>query len=106
MQLYRCPHQDLVDFGTDVLALDIMRGRDHGLAGYIKYASICQKNKSIQQWSDLRNIIKQHDLELLESIYGSVHSIDLIIGLISEIPADGATVGPTLVCILGKLLLI
>lgn len=39
----------------------------------------------------------------LKEIYTSVNAIDLIMGLISEIPVNGATVGPTSVCIIGML---
>lgn len=42
--------------GTDVLALDIIRGRDHGLAKYIKYVEACGKRR-IRSWTDLRDYI-------------------------------------------------
>lgn len=42
--------------GTDVLALDILRGRDHGLHTYKNYLELCTKT-SIQSWNDLRPFI-------------------------------------------------
>lgn len=45
-----------MSLGTDVLALDILRGRDHGLDSYTKYLEICTKTR-IQSWSDLRSYI-------------------------------------------------
>lgn len=103
MELYRCNHPGFNQFGTDALALDIMRGRDHGLAPYYKYVSQCL-HKSIYHWNDLIGILKSDDLLRLKMIYNSVEDVDLIMGLISEIPAHDATVGPTTVCIIGKLI--
>lgn len=56
--LYRfhTPEQKLV--ATDVFALDILRGRDHGLNTYVEYLSRCTKQQ-INDWSDLSSII--HD---------------------------------------------
>lgn len=47
-------HKDPV--GTDILALDIIRGRDHGLSKYIKYVEACNKI-NIRSWDDLRTFI-------------------------------------------------
>ena len=38
----------------------------------------------------------------LESVYRKVENIDLLVGLMSEIPANDAMVGPTLQCIIGE----
>lgn len=100
MQLYRCPHRNLDFFGTDVLALDILRARDHGITTYKKYVEKCQ-NKRISDWKDLIGIVREKDLHQLKEIYKTVDAVDLIMGLISEIPLHGATVGPTSVCIIG-----
>lgn len=100
MQLYRCPHRNLDFFGTDVLALDILRARDHGIPSYKKYAQKCL-NRRISDWRDLIGIVREQDLHQLKEIYKSVDAVDLIMGLISEIPVNGATVGPTSVCIIG-----
>lgn len=110
------------DIGTDVLALDIQRGRDHGLAGYTKYLEICTGQR-IADWSDLErrimstkviyitnhylisiqlNIVLIQNVNLLRSIYSNVNEIDLVVGGVSEIPITGATVGPTFSCIIGR----
>ena len=52
-------HQQLHQFGTDSLALDIIRGRDHGINGYTKYLEKC-KNIKINNWTDLQGIIQPH----------------------------------------------
>lgn len=53
---YRFRNSDQKNVGMDVLALDIMRGRDHGLSGYTKYLELCT-NQRIRNWTDLRQFI-------------------------------------------------
>lgn len=53
---YRFQNSEQKDVGTDVLALDILRGRDHGLYSYKNYLELCTKTP-IQSWTDLRSYI-------------------------------------------------
>lgn len=85
----------------NVLAFDIQRGRDHGLQGYVKYLEQCE-SRPITTWDDLTNYITPAEITKLKSVYKQVSDIDLIVGGISEIPANGSTVGPTFTCILGE----
>lgn len=102
-ELYSCPHSGFEKFGTDSLAIDIMRGRDHGITGYYKYASYCL-NRTIESWADLVGILRSEDLELIQNIYKSVKDVDLIVGVLSEIPTESAILGPTSACIIGKIM--
>lgn len=101
IQLYRSKMHDNQVFGTDSLALDIQRSRDHGLPSYVNYIKKCL-NIRITNWNDLRHIIKDDDLSRLRVIYESVMDIDLIVGGLAEILNENATVGPTFSCILGE----
>lgn len=86
--------------GTDVLALDIQRGRDHGLSSYTNYYKQCTGTR-IDSWDDLSGVMIRSDLDKLKNAYLSVQDVDLIIGAIAEIPSiPGALVGPTLSCII------
>ncbi|XP_050077183.1 peroxidase [Anopheles maculipalpis] len=85
--------------GLDVLALDIQRGRDHGLARYTDYYTLCN-GKPVTGWADLELVLKPHDLEIIRASYATVHDVDLIVGAIAEWPVTGATVGPTLSCLI------
>ncbi|XP_053661739.1 peroxidase [Anopheles marshallii] len=85
--------------GLDVLALDIQRGRDHGLARYTDYYTLCS-GTPITGWSDLERVLKPNDLSIMRASYATVHDVDLIVGAVAEWPAAGATVGPTLSCLI------
>uniref|UniRef100_A0A182RWE4 Uncharacterized protein n=1 Tax=Anopheles funestus TaxID=62324 RepID=A0A182RWE4_ANOFN len=85
--------------GLDVLALDIQRGRDHGLARYTDYYTLCN-GKPVTGWADLERVLKPDDLEIARASYATVHDVDLIVGAIAELPTAGATVGPTLSCLI------
>lgn len=55
---YRFQTSEQKNLGTDVLALDILRGRDHGLSGYTKYLELCSK-RQIANWTDLEPYINK-----------------------------------------------
>ncbi|XP_012941550.1 peroxidase-like protein, partial [Aplysia californica] len=84
--------------GFDLVALNIQRGRDHGLPPYTKFRNFC----------GLRPLTGFNDVEALGpfvaelgNVYESVDDIDLFTGLLHE-PAtnDTGIVGPTLACLL------
>ncbi|XP_071945323.1 salivary peroxidase/catechol oxidase-like isoform X2 [Antedon mediterranea] len=86
--------------GMDLLAINILRGRDHGLASYNDWRDVCGLGKA-DTFADLTEISKEVQL-LLQKIYQNVNDIDAIIGMFSERHVDGALVGPTFSCILGE----
>lgn len=48
-------HDDDRESGTDSLALDIMRSRDHGLPGYVHYLNACRRGShaEVAAWEQL-----------------------------------------------------
>lgn len=85
----------------DLATINIQRGRDHGLPGYIAFRRWC--NFSVPEtWDDLATDIPDDGVRTkLKDLYGHPGNIDLWVGLISERRLAGALVGPTIGCILG-----
>uniref|UniRef100_A0A915DDW9 Peroxidasin n=1 Tax=Ditylenchus dipsaci TaxID=166011 RepID=A0A915DDW9_9BILA len=72
--------------GLDLPAVNIQRGRDHGIPPYNQY----------------REIMDESAVAALKSVYGNVNDIDLFPGLMSEKPLKGALLGPMLTCIIAE----
>ncbi|KAL3982171.1 hypothetical protein ACH3XW_46105 [Acanthocheilonema viteae] len=85
----------------DLATINIQRGRDHGLPGYIAFRRWC--NFSVPEtWDDLADDIPDNNIRAkLKELYGHPGNIDLWVGLILERRLSGALVGPTIGCILG-----
>ena len=88
--------------GLDLVALNIQRGRDHGIPGYTEYRKICRVGKA-ESFNDLRSNISPKKIELLQRVYESVEDIDLFVGMSLETPVanSGALVGDTFLCLIG-----
>jgi peroxidase len=68
------------DVGMDLLSIDILRGRDHGIAPYIKYRDLCNMKSNIKVFDDLKPYIPDEAITQLRKTYKSVLDIDLIVG--------------------------
>jgi len=88
-------------FGMDLPALNIQRGRDHGLPSYTAYREACGLSVP-QSFEDLEDLMDDKSREDLSAKYEDVRDIDLYVGGVLESPAEDAVVGPTFRCILGK----
>ncbi|XP_052074098.1 peroxidase-like protein [Mytilus californianus] len=89
--------------GFDLAAVDIQRGRDHGIPSYNAFRKFCGLKPA-----GLINSgpfgLPDHDPEaakLLSTIYKHPDDIDLMAGGISEINMKDALVGPTFGCLMG-----
>ncbi|XP_037069633.1 chorion peroxidase-like [Pollicipes pollicipes] len=87
--------------GLDLLAINIQRGRDHGIATYAAARRWCGL-PPMPTFSDLTRVMQPDAVIRLAGVYRSVEDIDLFIGGVSERPAEGALVGPTFQCIIGN----
>lgn len=84
------PGVGLVDGGTDLASINIMRGRDHGLGTYNQTREAYGLTVA-DDWSDITS-----DAELqaaLASVYGSVDEVDLWVGMLCEQHMDDSSVG-------------
>ncbi|CAL1288904.1 unnamed protein product, partial [Larinioides sclopetarius] len=91
-------------YGIDLSSVDIMRGRDHGLAPYIVMVKFCSGGQvNISTFNDLAPLLmSKKRAKLLKENYASVQDIDLWVGLQMEDPSPGSEVGPTAGCIIAK----
>lgn len=85
--------------GLDLVALNIQRGRDHGLAGYPEWRQFCGLEKP-QRFSDLRHDMDNDSVERISELYSDVEDLDLYTGALSERPLRGSLLGPTASCLI------
>ncbi|XP_076448434.1 chorion peroxidase-like [Babylonia areolata] len=81
-------------FGLDLVALNIHRGRDHGLPPYNKVRRACGLSPA-ESFTD-----RNFNLSLLEGFYASVEDVDLFVGGLLENRTRGGILGPTFRCII------
>ncbi len=91
----------------DLAAVNIHRGRDHGLPGYTAYVKRCL-GIDVKSFSDLAKLKWPGPITTrIQRVYSRVEDIDLWFGLLSEtvdrtiFNADVLT-GPTLTCLLAE----
>ena len=87
-------------FGLDLVALNLQRGREHGLQGYNAFRELCGLGK-VTSFDKLTDLIPAKIVRRLKNIYDDVDDIDLFIGGISESHVSGSLLGPTFQCIEG-----
>ncbi|XP_049868961.1 heme peroxidase 2 isoform X2 [Pectinophora gossypiella] len=85
--------------GVDLIALNIQRGRDHGVPSYNNYRALCNLKRAAT-FEDLSREIPDEVIARLKRIYPTVDDIDLFPGGMSERPLQGGLVGPTFACII------
>ncbi|KHJ87147.1 animal hem peroxidase, partial [Oesophagostomum dentatum] len=80
--------------GVDLVAVNIMRGRDVGLATYNEYRTIAGLKKAAT-FDDLKSEMDSGKVEALKRVYEDVNDIDLYTGIMLEKPLEGTAIGPT-----------
>ncbi|RCN46952.1 heme peroxidase, partial [Ancylostoma caninum] len=93
--------REIPQSGLDLAAINIMRGRDHGLPSYVAHRKLCGLSVPIS-FVDLSGDMSPSAVEALSSVYESVEDIELFSGVLTEIPLKGAMVGPTAACIIAE----
>lgn len=88
-------------FGMDLAAINIQRGRDHGLPSYTAWRVPCDL-APVRSWRDLEAIMTFDTIQRFKSLYEHVDDIDLYTGGLAERPVRGGLVGPTFACIIAQ----
>ncbi|XP_071849980.1 salivary peroxidase/catechol oxidase-like [Apostichopus japonicus] len=87
-------------FALDLIALNIQRGRDHGLPSYLDYRKFFGLS-DVKSFEDLKAISRPEDVEVFKTVYSSVEEIEPFVGMLAENHLPGALVGETLANALG-----
>lgn len=82
-------------YGTDLLSIDLNRGRDHGLPPYVNILALLHKGAPITTFEDLSPYMTVENIELLRNTYESVQDVDLLTGAMLETPMTDTLLGPT-----------
>ncbi|XP_078684312.1 uncharacterized protein LOC144917857 [Branchiostoma floridae x Branchiostoma belcheri] len=90
------------DRGLDLAALNIQRGRDHGLPGYNTFRSRCGLSAATGFDGLAREIPDATMRERLRSLYRNVNDIDVFVGGLAEESSPGGIVGPTFACLIAQ----
>lgn len=89
--------------GLDLIAVNIQRARDHGVAGIVEpqstlpqtllgynaYREVCGMPKAFQ-FEDLLGVMDESAVKAFKEVYTSVDDIDLFSGMMSEKPLQGS----------------
>ncbi|KAG8182838.1 hypothetical protein JTE90_000444 [Oedothorax gibbosus] len=85
--------------GRDLATISIIRGREHGIPGYTYYRRYLF-NDAIFKFEDLPNYLPPESVKLLQSLYESVHDIDVYSAGLAEYHVKDGFVGPTFAAVL------
>jgi len=92
--------------GTDLVAINIQRGRDHGIPGYNRYREECGLGRA-EKFSDFGKEMTPENWKKLEKAYKHVDDVDLFAGGFMEQAGAGCSgrscgiLGPVFKCIVG-----
>eukprot|EP00094_Tigriopus_californicus_P004962 TCALIF_04778-PA protein Name:"Similar to Pxn Peroxidasin (Drosophila melanogaster)" AED:0.07 eAED:0.07 QI:0/0/0/0.33/1/1/3/0/685 len=88
-------------FGSDLVARNIQRGRDHGLASYNAYRELCGRRAPCS-WDDRPADISSSNWRTLKELYNHPNDIDVFVGGLAERPSQDGLTGHTFQCIKSK----
>ncbi|GFX80574.1 chorion peroxidase [Trichonephila clavipes] len=88
-------------YGLDLVALNIQRGRDHGLPGYNEWREYCGLPR-LRNFKDLATVMDPAVARNFSRLYRNVDDIDLYPAGIAENPLPDAILGPTFACIVAE----
>ncbi|XP_042298790.1 myeloperoxidase-like [Sceloporus undulatus] len=92
--------EQVMPIGLDLPALNMQRGRDHGLPGYNAWRRFCGLPQPRNE-AELARVLRNRNLaKKFIQLYGTPNNIDLWVGGVAEPAVHNGRVGPLLACIL------
>ncbi|XP_064164290.1 eosinophil peroxidase-like isoform X1 [Anguilla rostrata] len=86
----------------DLGALNMQRGRDHGIPGYNEWRRFCGLSQP-KNLAQLARVLKNHSLaKRLLKLYGTPANIDVWLGGVAEPFVPGGRVGPLFACLIAN----
>ena len=92
-------NNELNCMGSDLIARNVQRGRDHGLPSYNDFREYCRLNRTCS-WDERPEEIEEENWKALHMIYDDTNDIDLFPGGLAEQPFMGGVVGATFNCLI------
>ncbi|XP_039299555.1 peroxidasin-like [Nilaparvata lugens] len=86
-------------FGKDLATINILRAREHGVPGFIKYKRLCG-SEDIDDWPKMVYHFRNSTIDHYLDLYSDIEDIDLWSAGVAEVPRRGSLVGPTFNCII------
>ncbi|XP_015269114.1 PREDICTED: myeloperoxidase-like [Gekko japonicus] len=94
--------EQVEEIGLDLAALNLQRGRDHGLPGYNAWRRFCGLSEPRNE-AELAAVLQNPKLaKKFIELYGTPDNIDIWIGSMAEPFVPNGRVGPLLTCLIGK----
>ncbi|CAF1250679.1 unnamed protein product [Adineta ricciae] len=85
---------------SDIVSLNICRGRQHGIPGYNAYREFCGLRRA-RRFEDFLDTMAFDSVRTLQMIYKHPDDVDLFVGANHETHLSDALVGPVSACIIG-----
>ncbi|CBY23580.1 unnamed protein product [Oikopleura dioica] len=87
-------------FGQDLFAINIARGRDHGIAGYKAYVDLFKADPECAAlYEDWRGMMPNWRKLIKQQYRNKEEDVDLYVGMLMEEHLEGASTGPTASCV-------
>jgi hypothetical protein len=77
-------------YGMDLAAINIQRGRDHGIPSYHHWRKACGLSP-LKSWSDMVSAATPETVERLSKIYEHVRDVDLFTGNSGKVLPTGSS---------------
>ncbi|XP_042243457.1 peroxidase-like isoform X2 [Homarus americanus] len=87
-------------WGMDLAAINMQRGREHGVPSYNAFREFCGLPK-VYRFDELLGSMSNKTVRRYIEIYRHPDDIDLWSGGVSERPLPGSMIGPTFSCLIG-----